>query len=89
VGEEPASDKPGKYTVIVRTRYQRYIGDYVLHCHRRRNAKSSTASRTCGRRSPTGPSVRGDAPCRGIRGPLALVTSAALLFFSVIDQGRP
>ena len=25
--------KPGKYTVIVRTRYQRYIGDYVLHCH--------------------------------------------------------
>ncbi|XDF37602.1 multicopper oxidase domain-containing protein [Paracidovorax avenae] len=23
----------GKYTVIVRTRYQRYIGDYVLHCH--------------------------------------------------------
>jgi L-ascorbate oxidase len=23
----------GKYTVVVRTRYQRYIGDYVLHCH--------------------------------------------------------
>ncbi|MDA8450804.1 multicopper oxidase domain-containing protein [Acidovorax sp. NCPPB 3859] len=23
----------GKYTLIVRTRYQRYIGDYVLHCH--------------------------------------------------------
>ncbi|WCM90284.1 multicopper oxidase family protein [Acidovorax sp. NCPPB 3576] len=27
-------EKPnGKYTLIVRTRYQRYIGDYVLHCH--------------------------------------------------------
>jgi len=24
---------PGQYTVVVRTRYQRYIGDYVLHCH--------------------------------------------------------
>jgi L-ascorbate oxidase len=23
----------GKYTITVRTRYQRYIGDYVLHCH--------------------------------------------------------
>lgn len=23
----------GKYTLVVRTRYQRYIGDYVLHCH--------------------------------------------------------
>jgi L-ascorbate oxidase len=23
----------GQYTLIVRTRYQRYIGDYVLHCH--------------------------------------------------------
>lgn len=23
----------GKYTVVVRTRYQRYIGDFVLHCH--------------------------------------------------------
>jgi len=23
----------GPYTLIVRTRYQRYIGDYVLHCH--------------------------------------------------------
>lgn len=23
----------GVYTVIVRTRYQRYIGDFVLHCH--------------------------------------------------------
>ncbi|MBK8174265.1 MAG: multicopper oxidase domain-containing protein [Rhodospirillales bacterium] len=26
---EPA----GIYTVVVRTRYQRYIGEYVLHCH--------------------------------------------------------
>ena len=24
--------KPG-YKVITRTRYQRYIGDFVLHCH--------------------------------------------------------
>jgi FtsP/CotA-like multicopper oxidase with cupredoxin domain len=24
---------PGVYTVVVRTRYQRYIGDFVLHCH--------------------------------------------------------
>lgn len=23
----------GQYTVITRTRYQRYIGDFVLHCH--------------------------------------------------------
>lgn len=23
----------GKYTVVVRTRYKRYIGDFVLHCH--------------------------------------------------------
>lgn len=23
----------GQYKVVVRTRYQRYIGDYVLHCH--------------------------------------------------------
>jgi L-ascorbate oxidase len=28
----PSADK-GKYTLVVRTRYQRYIGDYVLHCH--------------------------------------------------------
>ena len=26
-------DKLGVYKVIVRTRYQRYIGDFVLHCH--------------------------------------------------------
>lgn len=25
--------RPGKYTVVMRTRYQRYIGDFVLHCH--------------------------------------------------------
>ena len=23
----------GQYTIVMRTRYQRYIGDYVLHCH--------------------------------------------------------
>ena len=28
--KEPAK---GKYTIVVRTRYQRYIGDFVLHCH--------------------------------------------------------
>lgn len=27
------SPAEGKYTIVVRTRYQRYIGDYVLHCH--------------------------------------------------------
>jgi len=25
--------KQGQYTVVVRTRYRRYIGDFVLHCH--------------------------------------------------------
>lgn len=25
--------KEGIYTLVVRTRYQRYIGEYVLHCH--------------------------------------------------------
>jgi len=29
----PAGQPPGKYTVVVRTRYRRYIGDFVLHCH--------------------------------------------------------
>lgn len=25
---------PGEiYTIVVRTRYQRYIGEFVLHCH--------------------------------------------------------
>jgi L-ascorbate oxidase len=28
-----AQGPPGQYTVVVRTRYQRYIGDFVLHCH--------------------------------------------------------
>lgn len=33
-GNTPVADrKKGIYTVIVRTRYQRYIGDFVLHCH--------------------------------------------------------
>ncbi len=27
------NDDGKKYTVIVRTRYERYIGDFVLHCH--------------------------------------------------------
>lgn len=25
--------KTGQYTVVVRSRYERYIGDFVLHCH--------------------------------------------------------
>jgi L-ascorbate oxidase len=29
----PPGQPPGAYTVVVRTRYQRYIGDFVLHCH--------------------------------------------------------
>jgi len=29
----PPGTPGGKYTVVVRTRYERYIGDYVLHCH--------------------------------------------------------
>ncbi|HEX6705265.1 MAG TPA: multicopper oxidase family protein [Albitalea sp.] len=29
----PPGQPPGQYTLVVRTRYQRYIGDYVLHCH--------------------------------------------------------
>ena len=37
VGEEPRSAtaprRPGIYTIVVRTRYERYIGDFVLHCH--------------------------------------------------------
>ena len=33
-GNAPRADQPkGIYTVIVRTRYRRYIGDFVLHCH--------------------------------------------------------
>ena len=30
----PNVDYPkGVYTLVIRTRYQRYIGEYVLHCH--------------------------------------------------------
>ncbi len=29
----PPGQPGGQYTVVVRTRYQRYIGDFVLHCH--------------------------------------------------------
>lgn len=29
----PRNPSGGKYTVVVRTRYERYIGDFVLHCH--------------------------------------------------------
>ena len=29
----PQGGPPGMYSVVVRTRYQRYIGDFVLHCH--------------------------------------------------------
>lgn len=30
---DPTKSKQGKYTIVVRTRYERYIGDFVLHCH--------------------------------------------------------
>lgn len=29
----PPQPPQGLYTLVVRTRYQRYIGEYVLHCH--------------------------------------------------------
>jgi FtsP/CotA-like multicopper oxidase with cupredoxin domain len=29
----PPQARAGRYTVVVRTRYERYIGDFVLHCH--------------------------------------------------------
>ncbi|RZJ20333.1 MAG: multicopper oxidase family protein, partial [Haliea sp.] len=29
----PPGTPGGQYTVVVRTRYQRYIGDFVVHCH--------------------------------------------------------
>jgi FtsP/CotA-like multicopper oxidase with cupredoxin domain len=29
----PPGRPPGQYTLFVRTRYQRYIGEFVLHCH--------------------------------------------------------
>ncbi|SMC27425.1 Multicopper oxidase with three cupredoxin domains (includes cell division protein FtsP and spore coat protein CotA) [Andreprevotia lacus DSM 23236] len=31
--EEAPTRKQGMYTIVVRTRYERYIGDFVLHCH--------------------------------------------------------
>jgi hypothetical protein len=31
--KNPGTDPTAQYTLKVRTRYQRYIGDYVLHCH--------------------------------------------------------
>jgi FtsP/CotA-like multicopper oxidase with cupredoxin domain len=30
---DPATSRKGEYTIVVRTRYERYIGDFVLHCH--------------------------------------------------------
>lgn len=29
----PQTAPQGSYTIVMRTRYQRYIGEYVLHCH--------------------------------------------------------
>ncbi|WP_157871972.1 multicopper oxidase family protein [Gloeothece verrucosa] len=29
----PTSPRGGAYTIVVRTRYKRYIGEFVLHCH--------------------------------------------------------
>jgi FtsP/CotA-like multicopper oxidase with cupredoxin domain len=29
----PQAAPAGMYTVVMRTRYERYIGDFVLHCH--------------------------------------------------------
>jgi len=31
--KNPGFSAASKYTIVVRTRYQRYIGDFVLHCH--------------------------------------------------------
>ncbi|BBA34458.1 putative multicopper oxidases [Methylocaldum marinum] len=35
IGFDTCNSNPGTgiYTLVVRTRYQRYIGDFVLHCH--------------------------------------------------------
>lgn len=30
---DPDSYPKGVYTIVMRTRYQRYVGEYVLHCH--------------------------------------------------------
>ncbi|KVD74522.1 L-ascorbate oxidase [Burkholderia sp. ABCPW 14] len=32
-GPSKPNDKKGIYTIVLRTRYERYIGDFVLHCH--------------------------------------------------------
>jgi L-ascorbate oxidase len=32
-GSNPPVPSSGVYTIKVRTRYQRYVGEYVLHCH--------------------------------------------------------
>jgi FtsP/CotA-like multicopper oxidase with cupredoxin domain len=32
-GVDEWTGQAGPYTVVVRTRYQRYIGAFVLHCH--------------------------------------------------------
>ena len=29
----PPGKPPGQYKIVIRTRYQRYIGAFVLHCH--------------------------------------------------------
>jgi L-ascorbate oxidase len=29
----PDTYPKGVYTIVIRTRYERYIGEYVLHCH--------------------------------------------------------
>ena len=31
--KNPGTSKDSRYTIVVRTRYQRYIGSFVLHCH--------------------------------------------------------
>ena len=30
---DPKIAAAGRYTITIRTRYERYIGDFVLHCH--------------------------------------------------------
>ena len=32
-GQPGSTPAKGKYTIVVRTRYERYVGDFVLHCH--------------------------------------------------------
>jgi L-ascorbate oxidase len=31
--KNPRTSPSTRYTIVIRTRYQRYIGDFVLHCH--------------------------------------------------------